>query len=163
MINQQPIAQYLRKNAEVLCDFPEINGVTQTVKYMTKFHVWENYAPWKCPILTLSWRGPLLYRNQSIDLQSKSMDWFLYDNDLRHERVKMFWVGCVTVLLKIIRNTSFFSDSVKKRFVYVLVNTNFVETFIVIWTVLLKNNKSIPPSLFSNFKVLFSNLKIGHV
>ena len=89
MINQQPIAQYLRKNAEALCDFPEINGVTQTVKYMTKFHVWENYAPWKCPILTLSWRGPLLYRNQSIDLQSKSMDWFLYDNDLRHERVKI--------------------------------------------------------------------------
>ena len=37
--------------------------------------------------LTLSWRGPLSYRNQSIDLQSKSMDWFLYDNDLRHERV----------------------------------------------------------------------------
>ena len=22
-----------------------------------------------------------------MDLQSKSMDWFLYDNDLRHERV----------------------------------------------------------------------------
>ena len=89
MINQQPIAQYLRKNAEVLCDFPEINRVTQTVKYMTKFHVWENYAPWKCPILTLSWRGPLLYRNQSIDLQSKSMDWFLCDNGLHHERVKI--------------------------------------------------------------------------
>ena len=26
------------------------------------------------------------YRNQSIDLQSKSMDRFLYDIDLRHER-----------------------------------------------------------------------------
>ena len=26
--------------------------------------------------LTLSWRGPLSYRNQSIDLQSKSVDWF---------------------------------------------------------------------------------------
>ena len=37
---------------------------------------------------TLSWRGPLPYRNQSIDLRSKSMDWFLYDNGLRHERVK---------------------------------------------------------------------------
>ena len=37
--------------------------------------------------LTLSWRRPLSYRNQSTDLQSKSMDWFLYDNDLRHERV----------------------------------------------------------------------------
>ena len=39
-------------------------------------------------ILTLSRRRPLSYRNQSIDLQSKSMDWFLYDNDLRLERVK---------------------------------------------------------------------------
>ena len=38
--------------------------------------------------LTLSWRKPLSYRNQFIDLQSKSMNWFLYDNGLRHERVK---------------------------------------------------------------------------
>ena len=37
--------------------------------------------------LTLSWRRPLSYRNQSTDLYSKSMDWFLYDNGLRHERV----------------------------------------------------------------------------
>ena len=49
--------------------------------------------------LTLSWRRPLSYRNQSIDLQSKSMDCFLYDNGLCHERVnasrwlsiKLFW------------------------------------------------------------------------
>ena len=38
--------------------------------------------------LTLSWRMPLSYRNQSIDLRNKSMNWFLYDNGLRHERVK---------------------------------------------------------------------------
>ena len=38
-------------------------------------------------LLTLSWRGPLSYRNQSIDLRSKSMDCFLYDNSLRHERI----------------------------------------------------------------------------
>ena len=37
-------------------------------------------------MLTLSWRRPLSYRNQPIDLQRKSMDWFLYDNGLRHER-----------------------------------------------------------------------------
>ena len=30
----------------------------------------------------------LSYRNQSIDLRSKSMDRFLYDIDLRHEWVK---------------------------------------------------------------------------
>ena len=38
--------------------------------------------------LTLSRRRPLSYRNQSIDLLRKSMDWFLYDNGLRLERVK---------------------------------------------------------------------------
>ena len=31
--------------------------------------------------------GLISYRNQSTDLQSKSMDWFLCDNGLRHERV----------------------------------------------------------------------------
>ena len=30
----------------------------------------------------------MLYRNQSIDLQSKSINWFLYDNGLHHERIK---------------------------------------------------------------------------
>ena len=40
--------------------------------------------------LTLSWR-PLSYRNQSVDLASKSMDWFLYDNGLRHEIVKIIY------------------------------------------------------------------------
>ena len=39
--------------------------------------------------LTLSWRRPLSYRNRSIDLLCKSMDWCLYDNRLRHERVKL--------------------------------------------------------------------------
>ena len=38
--------------------------------------------------LTLLWRNPLSYRNQSTDLLRKSMDCFLYDTDLRHERVK---------------------------------------------------------------------------
>ena len=40
--------------------------------------------------LTFSWRRSLSYRNQSIDLHSKSIDWFLYDGDLCHERVKRF-------------------------------------------------------------------------
>ena len=38
--------------------------------------------------LTLSRRRPLSYRNQSTDLRSKSMDWFLYDNGLRLESVQ---------------------------------------------------------------------------
>ena len=38
--------------------------------------------------LTLSWRSPLSYRNQSIALLCKSVDWFLYDHGLHHERFK---------------------------------------------------------------------------
>ena len=45
-----------------------------------------NCRPLTC--LTLSWRRSLSYRNQFIDLQNKSMDWFLYDIGLRHERGK---------------------------------------------------------------------------
>ena len=43
----------------------------------------------KLLFLTLSWRRPLSYWNQSINLPCKSMDWFLYDNGFRHERVKI--------------------------------------------------------------------------
>ena len=37
-----------------------------------------------------------IYRNQSIDFESKLVDWFPYDRDLGHERVKtmifeIFW------------------------------------------------------------------------
>ena len=55
-----------------------------------KFHpikVAQNYFDsFNC--LTLSWRRPLSYRNQSIDMLCKSVDWSLYGNGLRHERVK---------------------------------------------------------------------------
>ena len=39
-------------------------------------------------LLTLSWTSSLSYRNQTFDLLCKSMDWFLYDRELVHERVK---------------------------------------------------------------------------
>ena len=39
-------------------------------------------------LLTLSRRRFLSYRNQSIDLQFKLVDWFLYDRDVRRERVQ---------------------------------------------------------------------------
>ena len=32
--------------------------------------------------------GSVTYGNQSFDLLSKLTDWFLYDRNLRHERVK---------------------------------------------------------------------------
>ena len=46
-----------------------------------------NLKPAQTKVSTLSWRRPLSNRNQSIDLLSKWMDWFLYDNGLRHEAV----------------------------------------------------------------------------
>ena len=39
--------------------------------------------------LTPSWWKSLSYRNHSIDLLCKPMDWFLYDRGLLHERVKL--------------------------------------------------------------------------
>ena len=42
-------------------------------------------------LVLLRWRS-LSYRNQSIDLQSKAVDWFLYDTDFRHERVNSLLV-----------------------------------------------------------------------
>ena len=54
--------------------------------------------------LTPSWWRPFSYRNRSIDLLCKSMDWFLYDNGLRHERVKenkANWGLCLTRFLSI--------------------------------------------------------------
>ena len=39
--------------------------------------------------LTLSWWRSLSYSNQSTDLLCKSMDWFLYDRDLRRERANV--------------------------------------------------------------------------
>ena len=46
------------------------------------------YSMLHAMILTLPLHRPLSYRNQSINLLSKSMDWLLYDRDLRHKRVK---------------------------------------------------------------------------
>ena len=37
----------------------------------------------------------LIIKNQSTDLQSKSMDWFLCDRDLRHERVNALLLVCI--------------------------------------------------------------------
>ena len=51
-------------------------------------------------LLTLSWQRLLSYSNQSIDLQSTSVDWFLYDNGLRHERVKLLKKKFLVILPK---------------------------------------------------------------
>ena len=70
-----------RDNLLLFLLFCEIVNVRKKNTYKTKIS------------LTFSWWRPLSYRNQSTDLGSKSMDWFLYDAGLRHERVKtnIFW------------------------------------------------------------------------
>ena len=59
--------------------------------------------------LTLSWRRPLSYRNQSINLLCKSMDWFLYDNGLRHEGVKRSEVKKFPTAIMLIKGLPFSS------------------------------------------------------
>ena len=44
----------------------------------------------------------LLYENQPIDLQSKLLDWFLYDRDLHHERVNVKLLFCVVRIMSTI-------------------------------------------------------------
>ena len=50
-----------------------------------EIHYIDGYSCF-CDTLTLSWRRPLSYKTNP--LLRKSMDWFLNDNGLRHERVK---------------------------------------------------------------------------
>ena len=48
--------------------------------------------------LTLSWRRSLWNRNQSIGLQNKSINWFLYHKNLCHERVNVQLPVAISVL-----------------------------------------------------------------
>ena len=64
--------------------------------------------------LTLPWRRSLSYRNESNDLQIKSVEWFLYDRDLYHKRVK----GILR------RNTEHFLKKPKFRKIYEFLKWN---------------------------------------
>ena len=71
------------------------NMATVVLRYLQNYYYTNHSNHSYCSItpipnifLTLSWRRPLSYRNQSIDLQTQSINWFLHDNGLRHERVK---------------------------------------------------------------------------
>ena len=76
------ISGFINKGHGKLPSFTETNSQGRVDRLIAQIEYTKlNY-------LALSWRRPLSYRNQSIDLQSKSVDWFLYDNRLRHERVK---------------------------------------------------------------------------
>ena len=77
---------WLKLNEYYIIDFTDFSTFFECFAFSN--NIFKRYKFHSVIILTLSWRGSLSYRNQSIDLQSKSMGWFLYDNGLRHERVK---------------------------------------------------------------------------
>ena len=60
--------------------------VVSFLHFFIRFSNWEvNFSTF----LTLSWRKSLSFRNHYSDLLCKSMKWFLYDRNLRHERVSI--------------------------------------------------------------------------
>ena len=96
--------------------------------------------------LTLSWRRSLSYGNQSIDL-----DWFLYDTDIHHERVKCLrgfyqrvqsktntiqWSWCVTFLHHIFYSPLLFSSfcfnfSLLLLSVFTFFQQFFIKSFLI--------------------------------
>ena len=61
---------------------------TWSFHHQIQYLLLKLWIRWFLVVLTLSCRRSLSYRNMSTDLLCKSMDWFLYDKDLRHEIVK---------------------------------------------------------------------------
>ena len=80
--------------------------------------------------LTLSWRRSLSYRNQSIDLQTRLVDLFLYIRDPCHERVESF-LSTVFVKLSILNVCEVSSYAFKAchnkipTFIMILLQTTF--------------------------------------
>ena len=82
----------------------------------------------------------LSYRNQSIDLLWKSMVWFLYDRDLRHERVnrqsvtKIVRKKCYLTIFHFSRHPIFtyLSVFIPKAGEYGPENTSYLDTFHVV-------------------------------
>ena len=64
------------------CQKQPLKGALRDSCYALVVKNFEKY------VLNFSWQRSLSYRNQSNDFYSKSMDWFLYDRYLRHERGK---------------------------------------------------------------------------
>ena len=113
--------------------------------------------------LTLSWRRPISYRNQSIDLLYKSMDWFLYDIDLRHERVEeQFW-GNLFFGLNYALNTTFIFFNVNGKSIYRIGKEKslvghlvfFVYTGLLVWVFPQSNRISLVFYLKSSMLLAF--------
>ena len=59
--------------------------LVNVVQCSVNFQLWYYF-------LTLSWRRLLTYRNQSMDLLCKSMDWFLYDRTSILKELRFFGI-----------------------------------------------------------------------
>ena len=90
---QQWKPQYQQNNLQTKCYNHYLNTLSDIQAYKNKNNLIILIL--LISYLILSWRRPLPYRNQSTNLQSKLMDWFRYDNGLRHERLKVFNVRSV--------------------------------------------------------------------
>ena len=68
----------------------EVNNYIRTISSdVIQASIYHPYTK-SIQALTLLRQRPLSYRNHSIDLLLKSMNYFLYDNGLRLERVNQF-------------------------------------------------------------------------
>ena len=76
-----------RNNVNIQFHDQEESKLNSTINVNRGTHTLRLHEIIKSPFNSFMTGGSLSYRNQSIDLQSKSFDWFLYDNGLRHERV----------------------------------------------------------------------------
>ena len=72
---------------KMLFDITRIRWKSPNLKTLSMMY--KNFVKTWHISLTLSWQRTLSCRNQSINLHSKSMDWSIYDKDLRHERVNL--------------------------------------------------------------------------
>ena len=68
-----------------ICNFLRIWPHLLKKSLMENFIFCAVICSWKHLSLTFTWRRSLSYKSQSNNLQSKSMDWFLNDRDLRRE------------------------------------------------------------------------------
>ena len=107
------------------------------LRFSSNIEIWNTWniaRTWKSAWngLALSWRRPQSSRNQSIDLQNKPMDWFLYDRGLHHERVKSILIKGDIDLVST-QNISYPMISTRTCVNQWVRNTSFFGTFCV-WT-----------------------------
>ena len=107
------------------CDFFrntyfEVNMLKAASDFLKQLQRWAAASELSV-LLTLSRRRSLSYRNHSIDLRSKSMDWFLCDYGLRLERVKFRYLITVYEQVKLFTIQSKFINLcfVSKRLIHV--------------------------------------------